>query len=90
MTNSIPTMSLTTPVLSDGMAPRSGKAGGQREITGQPVADGIVTSMTSHLANDPIQPASSEAMLDATGYKGFYHHFLNMQTGRRAGRSELS
>lgn len=27
---------------------------------------------------------------DATGYKGFYYHFLNMQTGRRADGSELS
>ncbi len=27
---------------------------------------------------------------DATGYKGFYYHFLDMQTGRRAWRSELS
>jgi hypothetical protein len=27
---------------------------------------------------------------DATGYKGFYYHFLDMQTGRRDGDSELS
>ncbi|HEY5564129.1 MAG TPA: glucoamylase family protein, partial [Rhodothermia bacterium] len=27
---------------------------------------------------------------DATGYRGFYYHFLNMQTGRRAGATELS
>ena len=27
---------------------------------------------------------------DATGYKGFYYHFLDMKTGRRAHRSELS
>jgi hypothetical protein len=27
---------------------------------------------------------------DATGYQGFYYHFLDMQTGRRATRSELS
>ena len=27
---------------------------------------------------------------DATGYKGFYYHFLDMKTGRRAGKSELS
>jgi len=26
----------------------------------------------------------------ATGYKGFYYHFLEMKDGRRAGRSELS
>ena len=27
---------------------------------------------------------------DATGYKGFYYHFLDMDTGRRAGDCELS
>jgi hypothetical protein len=27
---------------------------------------------------------------DATGYKGFYYHFLDMKTGRRAWQSELS
>lgn len=27
---------------------------------------------------------------DATGYNGFYYHFLDMQTGRRAWQSELS
>jgi hypothetical protein len=27
---------------------------------------------------------------DATGYNGFYYHFLNMQTGRRASQCELS
>ena len=30
------------------------------------------------------------AELDATGYKGFYYHFLDMQTGRRAWKCELS
>ena len=27
---------------------------------------------------------------EATGYRGFYYHFLDMKTGRRAGKSELS
>lgn len=27
---------------------------------------------------------------DATGYKGFYYHFLDMETGRRANKCELS
>lgn len=27
---------------------------------------------------------------DATGYRGFYYHFLDMRSGRRAGTSELS
>src|SRR5882724_3174198 len=35
--------------------------------------------------NSPHCPES-----DATGYKGFYFHFLDMQTGRRAEDSELS
>src|SRR6185369_3655033 len=35
---------------------------------------------------DSEQSESSEA----TGYRGFYYHFLDMQTGRRAWRSELS
>jgi hypothetical protein len=33
-------------------------------------------------------PQGSE--IDATGYKGFYYHFLDMQTGRRAWKCELS
>jgi hypothetical protein len=33
-------------------------------------------------------PQSPE--LSATGYKGFYYHFLDMQTGRRAAECELS
>ena len=28
--------------------------------------------------------------VDATGHRGFYYHFLDMQSGRRAGRCELS
>jgi hypothetical protein len=30
------------------------------------------------------------AEADATGYKGFYYHFLDMHTGKRAWKSELS
>ena len=33
-------------------------------------------------------PQSTAA--DATGYKGFYYHFLDMETGRRRGTTELS
>ncbi len=35
--------------------------------------------------NSPQGPESN-----ATGYRGFYYHFLDMQTGRRAWQSELS
>jgi hypothetical protein len=34
--------------------------------------------------------SQQSAAKDATGYKGFYYHFLDMQTGKRAGDSELS
>jgi hypothetical protein len=33
---------------------------------------------------------SPQGERDATGYKGFFYHFLDMQTGRRALESELS
>ena len=33
---------------------------------------------------------SARARADATGYKGFYYHFLDMQTGRRVWECELS
>ena len=36
-----------------------------------------------HLSHQGTEP-------DATGYKGFYYHFLDMQTGRRAIECELS
>ena len=34
--------------------------------------------------------APQSTATDATGYKGFFYHFLDMQTGRRAWDSELS
>ncbi len=34
--------------------------------------------------------SSQATAADATGYKGFYYHFLDMGTGRRAGLCELS
>jgi hypothetical protein len=34
--------------------------------------------------------STQSAAADATGYKGFYYHFLNMQTGRRDWQCELS
>ncbi len=36
-----------------------------------------------HLSHQGIEP-------NATGYKGFYYHFLDMETGRRAWKCELS
>ena len=34
--------------------------------------------------------APNGSMPDATGYQGFFYHFLDVTTGRRAWRSELS
>ncbi len=44
----------------------------------------VLTTLT-FLWNSPQGPEA-----DATGYKGFYYHFLDMQSGRRDGDSELS
>jgi hypothetical protein len=44
-----------------------------------------VLTTLEFLGNSPDGPEA-----DATGYKGFYYHFLDMQTGRRDGDSELS
>ena len=44
----------------------------------------VLTTLT-FLWNSPQGPEP-----DATGYKGFYYHFLNLHSGRRAGDSELS
>jgi hypothetical protein len=44
-----------------------------------------VLTTLQFLDNSPHGPEA-----DATGYKGFYYHFLDMQTGRRDGDSELS
>jgi hypothetical protein len=44
-----------------------------------------VLTTLQFLGNSPHGPEA-----DATGYKGFYYHFLDMQTGRRDGGSELS
>jgi hypothetical protein len=44
----------------------------------------VLTTLT-FLWNSPHGPGA-----DATGYNGFYYHFLDMQTGRRVPGSELS
>lgn len=36
------------------------------------------------------QAADQSGASDGVGYKGFFYHFLDLQTGRRAGRCELS
>ena len=37
-----------------------------------------------------LRGSSQATVADATGYKGFYYHFLDMSTGRRVGLCELS
>lgn len=50
-------------------------------------ADGVERSLAAlRFFRDSNQSGSSEA----TGYKGFYYHFLDLHTGARAWRSELS
>jgi hypothetical protein len=44
-----------------------------------------VLTILRFFANSPHGPEP-----DSTGYRGFYYHFLDMTTGRRAWRSELS
>ena len=49
--------------------------------------DGVDRTLTTlRFFRDSEQSAEA----DATGYKGFYYHFLYMDTGRRAWKSELS
>ena len=45
-----------------------------------------ITLTTLGFFRDGVQGTAS----DATGYKGFYYHFLDMKTGRRAANCELS
>ena len=50
-------------------------------------ADAVVCTVASlRFFHDSDQSGTD----DATGYKGFYFHFLDMQTGKRVWRSELS
>lgn len=46
---------------------------------------GLVLRALRFFANSPQGPEP-----DATGYKGFYYHFLDMETGRRVWNCELS
>ena len=45
----------------------------------------VCSTTLEFLWNSPHGPEA-----DATGYKGFYYHFLDMQTGRRVRDAELS
>lgn len=50
-------------------------------------ADAIARTLTTL---DFLQNSTQSEQADATGYKGFYYHFLDMKSGRRTWESELS
>jgi len=68
-----------------GLALASYPAGVERSFMTR--ADAVQRTLTTlrFFAKAPHGPES-----DATGHKGFYYHFLDMKSGRRAWRSELS
>lgn len=57
----------------------------ERGFIERAAAVGIVLTTLRFFWNSPQGPEP-----DATGYHGFYYHFLDMQTGRRAWECELS
>ena len=57
----------------------------ERGFITRPAAATIVLTTLRFFRDSPHGPEA-----DATGYQGFYYHFLDMQTGRRAWQCELS
>ena len=57
----------------------------EREIVGRQEAAAIVLKKLRFFRDSPQGPEP-----DATGYKGFYYHFLDMKSGRRVWDCELS
>lgn len=57
----------------------------ERGFITRPAAATIVLTTLRFFRDSPHGPEA-----DATGYRGFYYHFLDMQTGRRAWQCELS
>lgn len=57
----------------------------ERGFVSRDTARGVVAATLRFLLDSEQSPAP-----DATGYQGFYYHFLDMRTGRRANNSELS
>ena len=50
-------------------------------------ADAVAVTLTTLRF---FRDSEQSTAVDATGYKGFYYHFLEMETGRRAWKCELS
>ena len=59
--------------------------GAEREWITRDEAVGLTSTLLRFLMNSEQSTAK-----DATGYKGFYYHFLNMKTGKREWNCELS
>ena len=57
----------------------------ERGYMSRAAAIGLTLNTLRFFWNSPQGPEA-----DATGYKGFYYHFLDMKTGRRAWQCELS
>ncbi|MGZ5218296.1 MAG: glucoamylase family protein [Caldimonas sp.] len=68
-----------------GMALAAYPVGVRRKFIGRDEAAQLTLAMLRFLATSEQGQAA-----DATGHKGFYYHFLDMGTGRRAWQSELS
>src|SRR5438105_3710116 len=72
-------------IAATGMALAAYLIGVERQFLTRAEAAELILTMLRFFWKSPQGPDS-----DATGYQGFYYHFLNMKTGRRAGRCELS
>lgn len=72
-------------IAATGMALAAYPVGVERGFMSRAAAVERTLTTLRFLWNSPQGPEP-----DATGYKGFYYHFLDMQTGRRAWQCELS
>ena len=72
-------------IAATGLALAAYPIGVEREFMTRDAAVRITLTTLRFLRDSPQGTAP-----DATGYKGFYYHFLDMKTGRRAWRCELS
>ncbi len=68
-----------------GMALTAYPVGVERGLMTRPQAVATTLATLRFFRNSPRGPEA-----DATGHKGFYYHFLDMETGRRAWKCELS
>jgi hypothetical protein len=72
-------------IAATGLALASYPVAAEREFISRDAAVERTLATLRFFWNSPQGPEP-----DATGYQGFYYHFLDMQTGRRAWQSELS